>query len=123
MGISGYFVAPTVICHIDSAAEIAHREVFGPVVTVESFNTEEEAVRMANEVDYGLSASVWTNNVSRALRLTRDLQFGVVWINDHLTIADEMPHGGFKRSGYGKDLSPYAIEDYTVVKHVMAKIE
>jgi acyl-CoA reductase-like NAD-dependent aldehyde dehydrogenase len=97
--------------------------VFAPVVTVQRFPDEETALRWANDVEYGLSASVWSRDIKRCLRMARKLQFGCVWLNDHLTIADEMPHGGFKQSGYGKDLSPYSIEDYSVVKHVMARLD
>lgn len=120
---TGYFVAPTVVTGIAPDSEIARKEVFGPVVTVQPFDDESEALRLANAVEYGLSASVWTENLGCALRMARKLQFGAVWVNDHFTLADEMPHGGMKMSGYGKDLSPYAIEDYTVVKHVMARFD
>lgn len=120
---TGYFVAPTVITDISPDSEIARKEVFGPVVTVQTFEDEADALRMANSVEYGLSASVWTENLGRSLRMARKLQFGAVWVNDHFTLADEMPHGGMKMSGYGKDLSPYSIEDYTVVKHVMARFD
>ncbi|GLB69119.1 aminobutyraldehyde dehydrogenase [Arthrobacter mangrovi] len=122
-GPAGYFVEPTIIGNVGADAEIVRSEVFGPVITVQRFSDEQEALSMANGVDYGLSASVWTENLGRSLRLARKLQFGAVWLNDHLTVADEMPHGGYKMSGYGKDLSTYAIEDYTVVKHVMARID
>jgi 1-pyrroline dehydrogenase len=123
MGRDGWFVEPTVIGNVGQDHEIVNREVFGPVVTVQPFDDEAQALEWANGVEYGLSASVWSESLGRCLRMTRKLQFGCVWLNDHLTVADEMPHGGFKQSGYGKDLSPYAIEDYTVVKHVMARLD
>lgn len=120
---SGYFVDPTILGNVGADSEVVRSEVFGPVVTVQRFTDEDQALAMANGVDYGLSASVWTENLGRSLRMSRRLQFGAVWLNDHLTTADEMPHGGYKMSGYGKDLSTYAIEDYTVVKHIMARID
>jgi len=117
---NGFYLEPTVVTASDPAAEIVQKEVFGPVLTVQRFTDEEEAMRWANSTSYGLSASVWTSNVKRALRVSRALQFGVVWINDHMSQVSEMPHGGIKDSGYGKDLSMYAVEEYTTVKHVMA---
>jgi betaine-aldehyde dehydrogenase len=98
------------------------KEIFGPVLTIQHFADDEEGVRWANDVPFGLASSVWTKDIKRGLNAARRLRFGTVWINDHLTIASEMPHGGFKQSGYGKDMSSYSIEDYTVIKHVMAKI-
>jgi 1-pyrroline dehydrogenase len=118
----GYFYEPTVIAGPDQKSEIVQDEVFGPVTTVQRFSDEETAVAWANDVKFGLAASVFTADIGRAMRVAKALQFGTVWINEHFTLVSEMPHGGFKESGYGKDQSMYAIEDYTVVKHVMLKV-
>jgi betaine-aldehyde dehydrogenase len=120
---SGYFYAPTVIDGLQQGDEMARTEIFGPVITVQSFSDEDEALRWANGTDYGLASSVWTSNHKRALRVSRALDFGCVWINAHIPLVAEMPHGGFKQSGYGKDLSDYSFEEYTRVKHVMSAIE
>lgn len=115
----GYFIEPTVVTGVPAGAAITSTEIFGPVVSVETFSTDEEAITRANETVYGLAASVWTTNSARSLSVPRRLDFGTVWVNSHLVIANEMPWGGFKGSGYGRDLSVYALEDFSRTKHVM----
>jgi betaine-aldehyde dehydrogenase len=119
----GYFFPPTVVAALEQGDELVTDEVFGPVITVQRFSDEDQAVAWANSVEYGLAASVWTRDHGRALRVSRRLDFGAVWINTHIPIVAEMPHGGFKHSGYGKDLSLYGLEEYTRIKHVMSAFE
>jgi len=119
----GYFYAPTVLTQVAQDSEIVQKEVFGPVITIQAFDTEEQALAMSNDCDFGLASSVFTRDIGRALRVSNQLEYGCVWVNDHLPLTSEMPHGGFKQSGFGKDLSIEAIHDYQVSKHVMISLD
>ncbi|MCM2421947.1 MULTISPECIES: gamma-aminobutyraldehyde dehydrogenase [Streptomyces] len=123
VGDKGYFYAPTVVSGLKQDDEIIQNEVFGPVITIQPFTDEEQAVEYANGVDFALASSVWTKDHGRAMRMSKRLDFGCVWINTHIPLVAEMPHGGFKKSGYGKDLSAYGFEDYTRIKHVMTSLD
>jgi betaine-aldehyde dehydrogenase len=118
----GYFFEPTVICDLKQNDEMIQNEMFGPVITVQKFSDEQEALTWANGVEFALASSVWTRDLGKAMRMTKNLDFGCVWVNTHIPMVAEMPHGGYKKSGYGKDLSAYALDDYTRIKHVMINL-
>jgi len=119
---SGYFYQPTVFGRVSQDSEIVQKEVFGPAITVQTYQTMDEAIQMANDTPYGLAASVWGTDIGRAMQVSAELQFGTVWINQHTRLTPEMPHGGYKQSGYGKDMSIYSVEEYTNIKHVMVQL-
>lgn len=121
-GFSGHYYEPTVLCNVEQKSEIVQQEVFGPVITIQTFANEEEAVAMSNDCDYGLASSIFGRDIGRAMRVANRLEFGCVWINDHLPLGSETPHGGFKQSGFGKDLSIESVHDYQITKHVMVSL-